>query len=94
MFKKIKLSKTQLLLIVLVILGMAFYFNNGFSIIKETFEVRTTPCSAGDPCTESAGDYGDKYGNNRVPHSHNPADYAPVMESGEASESMKKHALI
>ena len=92
MFKKIKLSKTQLLLIVLVILGMAFYFNNGFSIIKETFEVRTgRPCSKDDPCGDDTGDY--TIGDIRIPHSHNPAHYSGADKTRDKKAYQHKKNL-
>ena len=101
MFKKIKLSKTQIFLIVLVILVIVFCFTNLFCNtlglgnicnIKENYDVRTPPCSDDGSCSDLTGDYGDVGGSYRIPHSHNPADYAAALSATPGpSDEMKAH---
>lgn len=83
MLKKIKLNTPQMFLVILVILVIVFGFTNLFCNtlglgkkcnIKENYAVRTTPCSDGDTCSSTTGDY--TIDGIFVPHSHNPANYS------------------
>ena len=99
MLKKIKLNTPQMFLVILVILVIVFGFTNLFCNtlglgkkcnIKENYAVRTSDCATGPACSSSTGDYADIYGNNPIPHSHNPADYTAAL-SADPSDEMKTH---
>jgi hypothetical protein len=88
--KNLKLNTPQMILIIIVVLVIIFGFTNLFCNmlglgrkcdIKEKFEVRTTPCSDEEPCSDEKGDY--TIGGVRIPHSHNPTDYSGADETND-----------
>lgn len=88
--KKLKLNTPQMILIIIVVLVIIFGFTNLFCNmlglgrkceLKEKFEVRTTPCSDDEPCSDEKGDY--TIGGVRIPHSHNSSDYSGADETND-----------